>query len=304
MTCQFSYKGVSVEDCINLCNEETNNLCGSYCENKCKNCQDITKCPWILNTTTLSPTTTTGSPIYNKNAMDELLNRIMNYSRTSDMLLETPNNLSEDLGSITQINDDATKRNIIYMYLTGMYNINTQILSDNYDENKNSMSNYNKKKHIINNNETDIKLLIEELKVKDREYKINLGNYTRMVFETQSLKYLLFMVLVLFVVPLLYLMGLLPKLFAVIIYLILLAISIGFIMYRIHLHSKGRDSIFYNKYNFDKPTNENILKSHIKQTLDPECKKDLNNDTDDFDPKDIDIGSISSWKNKLPSNNI
>ena len=65
MTCQFSYKGVSVEDCINLCNEETNNLCGSYCENKCKNCQDITKCPWILNTTTLSPTTTTGAPIYN-----------------------------------------------------------------------------------------------------------------------------------------------------------------------------------------------------------------------------------------------
>jgi hypothetical protein len=86
----------------------------------------------------------------------------MNYSRTSDMLLETPNNLSEDLGNITQINDDATKRNIIYTYLTGMYNINTQILSDNYDENKNSMSNFNKKKHIINNNEKDIKLLQEQ----------------------------------------------------------------------------------------------------------------------------------------------
>ena len=57
---------------------------------------------------------------------------------------------------------------------------------------------------------------------------------------------------------------------------------------------------FYNKYNFDKPTNENILKSHIKQTLDPKCKKDLNDDKDDFNPKDIDIGSISSWKNKTP----
>ena len=36
MTCSFSYKGISKEDCVNLCNDETNHLCTTYCSNKCK----------------------------------------------------------------------------------------------------------------------------------------------------------------------------------------------------------------------------------------------------------------------------
>ena len=32
-------------------------------------------------------------------------------------------------------------------------------------------------------------------------------------------------------------------------------------------------SVFFITNTTDKPTNENILKSHIKQTLDPKCKK-------------------------------
>ena len=70
----------------------------------------------LLNTTTDGTFHNNGAPIYNKNATDELINRINEYS---ELLIcwQTPNNLDEELSSFNQPNDDATKRNIIYTYL-------------------------------------------------------------------------------------------------------------------------------------------------------------------------------------------
>ena len=307
MTCQFTQKGMSVEDCINLCNSETDNLCSSFCEDKCRNCQDPMKCPWLLNTTTPSPTnrtTTTSSPIYSgsRTEFNAFVDRLQEYARTSDMLIDSGNNLSETLPQLNQINDDKMKRDIIITYLMGMYDINTNILADNYEMAKRGENSITRKKNIINNNKKAIKELLESLKVKEREYKMNLGRFERLNYDTELMKHLLWFCIAMFIVPLLYLANLLPKIFAVIVWLLLLGIFIGFTLYKRHNNNLGRDSIFYGQYNFDKPTNENILKSRLKQQLDPKCKADLDTAEDDFDPSKIDIGDVSAWKNKTPNN--
>tara|TARA_E500000178_G_scaffold295390_1_gene301167 strand:- start:1380 stop:2291 length:912 start_codon:yes stop_codon:yes gene_type:complete len=302
MTCEFSYKGISLEDCVNLCNEETDNLCTTYCSNKCANCNDASKCPWLV-TTTLAPTnspTTLGPRLYDSSKMNAIVDRLLDYSRVSDMMLDDSSRMNESLNQLRNVRDDSRKRDIVYKYLMEMYDVNTNLLAENYEDNKVSLNNYRKKRNIIANNKETLKELDEKLIVKDREFKINLGKYNKLVFETRTLKFLMFVILTLFVIPLLYLGDVLPKIFSVLIYLVLIGCAIAYAMYTIKMEQKRRDTIFYQKYNFNKPTRENILKSQLKQALDPKCSQDLNTEDDDFNPNDIDIGSVSSWKNQVP----
>ena len=302
MTCEFSYKGISLEDCINLCNDETDNLCTTYCSNKCNKCNDPSKCPWLITTTTfpIKEPTTIGPKLYDSSKINTIVDRMLDYSRTSDMLLDDSSKISETLSKIKNVNDDSKKRDLIYKYLIEMYDVNTNLLAENYEDNKVSINNYRKKRNIIANNKVRLKELDEKLIIRDREFKINLGKYNKLVFETRTLKFLMFVILTLFVIPIMYLGGILPKIFSVLIYLVLIGCAIAYAMYTIKMEQKRRDSIFYQKYNFNKPTRENILKSQLKQALDPKCSQDLNTEDDDFDPNDIDIGSVSSWKNGVP----
>ena len=302
MTCEFSYKGISLEDCVNLCNDETDNLCTTYCSNKCTNCNDPYKCPWLVTTTSLpSVDQPTMSPRTNSSRkIDVIVDRMLDYSRISDMLLDDSSRMNETLNQIKNLNNDTKKRELVYKYLMEMYDVNTNLLADNYEDNKVSINNYRKKRNIIANNKESLKELEEKLIVKDREFKINLGKYNKLVFETRTLKFLMFVILTLFVIPIMYLGGVLPKIFSVLIYLVLIGCAIAYAMYTIKMEQKRRDTIFYQKYNFNKPTRENILKSQLKQALDPQCSQDLNTEDDDFNPDDIDIGSVSSWKNQVP----
>jgi hypothetical protein len=126
---------------------------------------------------------------------------------------------------------------------------------------------------------------------------MNLGLYNRLAYDTELMKHLMWFCIVLFVVPLLYLANLLPKIFAVVMWLLLLGSFIGYLLYKRQLNNQGRDSLFYNEYNFAKPTNENILASRLKQQLDPSCQANLESANDEIDPSKVDIGDISQWKN-------
>ena len=301
MTCSFSYKGISKEDCVNLCNDETNNLCTTYCSNKCNNCQDQSKCAWLLNTTVSPPKSTTPpKKLYNSSKMNDLVDRVVQYSGVSDMLLDDESQMGDELKKLEKIKDDAQKRDIIYNYLMEMYTVNTKLLNKNFKENKQISEDLDGKQDKIKEDRETIKIQQSTLKAKEREFKINLGKYNKIVFETQTIKFVMFMTLLLFIIPLLYLGNILPKIVAVIIYLILVGCILGLGIYRIKREEQRRDTIFYQKYNFEKPTRENVLKSYLDQKLDPKCKSDLNTDEDDFNPNNIDIGSVSSWKNGIP----
>ena len=119
-----------------------------------------------------------------------------------------------------------------------------------------------------------------------------------MVFETKILQYLFFYCIILLIVPLLYLFGVFNKISAVLTWLILLFSGISYAMYKVYDNRKNRDEIFYNEYNFNKPTRENILKSRLDQELNEKCEEPKT-DEDDFDPKSIDL-DVSQWKNKIP----
>ena len=301
MTCSFSYKGISKEDCVNLCNDETNHLCTTYCSNKCNNCQDQSKCSWLLNTTVSPPKPTTPpKKLYNSSKMNDLVDRVVQYSGVSDMLLDDDSQMGDELKKLEKIKDDAQKRDIIYNYLMEMYTVNTKLLNKNFKENKQISEDLDGKQDKIKEDRETIKIQQSTLKAKEREFKINLGKYNKIVFETQTIKFVMFMTLLLFIIPLLYLGNILPKIVAVIIYLILVGCILGLGIYRIKREEQRRDTIFYQKYNFEKPTRENVLKSYLDQKLDPKCKSDLNTDEDDFNPNNIDIGSVSSWKNGIP----
>ena len=47
--CNFDAQGSTIENCIDMCNEQTENLCFDYCDEKCKSCNDNSKCSWLNN---------------------------------------------------------------------------------------------------------------------------------------------------------------------------------------------------------------------------------------------------------------
>jgi len=232
--------------------------------------------------------------------MNDLVDRVVQYSGVSDMLLDDESQMGDELKKLEKIKDDAQKRDIIYNYLMEMYTVNTKLLNKNFKENKQISEDLDGKQDKIKEDRETIKIQQSTLKAKEREFKINLGKYNKIVFETQTIKFVMFMTLLLFIIPLLYLGNILPKIVAVIIYLILVGCILGLGIYRIKREEQRRDTIFYQKYNFEKPTRENVLKSYLDQKLDPKCKSDLNTEEDDFNPNNIDIGSVSSWKNGIP----
>ena len=181
-----------------------------------------------------------------------------------------------------------------------MYNISTQIIKKNYSHIALDKDTINTKKNIINGNKQKIKQLEALLKKKERQYKINMGQYNLMVYETKMLQYLFFYAIILLVVPLLYLFEILDKLVAVIGWLLLVTAGIILFLYKLYTNKQNRDKIFYDQYNFGKPTRENILRSRLTQELNEKCEKEPKNDDDDFDPVKVDIGNINKWKNKVP----
>lgn len=294
-SCSFSPRGNNLENCIQMCNEETNGLCQDYCSNSCSNCSDKRSCLW-LNTTTTKPTTT-GSPMYNQNQLDALISRMTEYNRFSNMLLDVEDEETNDMiEQLQTIKDHKTRRDIIFNYLISMYDLNTELLLEGYEETKKSGSNVSDKNKAIAKNKRISKELKEELKKKDRQYKLNMGAYNKMIFETQTLQYLFYYVALLLAIPLIYLMELVPKMLAFVVWLVLIALGFSYGMYRVASNNKNRDEMFYDKYNFNKPTNENLLRSALDQKLNPVCQTPLDADKNDFEPQEVDM-DVSAYMN-------
>ena len=74
----------------------------------------------------------------------------------------------------------------------------------------------------------------------------------------------------------------LDKLVAVIGWLLLVTAGIMLFLYKLYTNKQNRDKIFYDQYNFGKPTRENILRSRLTQELNEKCEKEPKNDDDDY----------------------
>jgi len=295
-TCSFSLKGSSLQNCVNTCNTETDNLCSGYCDDTCGACGS--NCPWKQQQQQQQPSTTKTSAKAST-CFNSLITRLKNYSVLADKILKTNNNLSDSLENLSTITDEQVKKDIIYEYLTSMYELSTNLIASNFSSIKLDKEDIVAKKNLIGKNKESLRELMEILKTKERQYKINMGKYNLMVYETRMFQYLFFYAIVLLIIPLLYLFGALNQMVAVFGWLMLVTAGIIYTIYKIKTNKNGRDQIFYSEFNFNKPTRENILRSRLKQELSPQCKKEPNTDEDDFDPKSADIGDITKWKNKI-----
>jgi hypothetical protein len=287
-TCSFSLKGSSLPECIDICNNETEDLCTSYCEDTCKQGFPISQ-----NTTTTKPIQESST------CFNDLIQRIKNYSVLADKILENQNNISNSLDALSNVSDNEVKKDIIYNYLTSMYELSTDVISTNFESIKYDKTDIIAKKNLINKNKDSLRILLEILKTKERQYKMNMGKYNMMVYETRSLQYLFFYCIVLLLIPLLYLFGALNQIFAIIGWLMLVTIGIIYTLYKIKSNKVNRDQLFYSDFNFDKPTREAILRSRLDQGLDEQCDSKPKTADNEFEADDVDIGNISKWKNKV-----
>ena len=55
-----------------------------------------------------------------------------------------------------------------------------------------------------------------------------MGAYNKMIFETQTLHYLFYFVALLLAIPLIYLMDLMPKMFAFVLWLVCVALGVSY----------------------------------------------------------------------------
>jgi hypothetical protein len=286
-TCSFSLKGSSLQNCVDICNNETENLCSGYCDDICK--QGYTA---VAATTTAKP--------QSSKCFNDLITRIKQYSVSADKVLKNKNNnISGSLDALATVSDNEVKRDIIYKYLIGMYELSTAVISTNFESIKYDKNDIIAKKNLINKNKESLRTLLEILKTKERQYKLNMGKYNLMVYETRMLQYLFFYCIVLLIIPLLYLFGALNQVVAIIGWLLLVTIGIIYTLYKIKSNKVGRDQLFYSDFNFDKPSREAILRSRLNQGLDEQCDAKPKTADDEFVASDVDIGDITQWKNKV-----
>ena len=280
--CDFVPKGLNIQECIDACNNETEDLCSEHCMISCKNCTNEAECKWLQSTTSSTPT------IKSSTCFNNMSVKIMEYSKIADRILNN-NNHSDSLKNLDLIKDDNKKKEIIWMYLTNMYMISTDLIKHNYTNIKLDKKNIIVKKNLINKNKKLIEKLKEIVETKNRQYKINMGKYRKMLYETKLLQYLFFYIVILLVIPLLYLFGILNKLISVLSWITLVFIGLVVTIYKFS-NRNNRDNLFYNQLQFEKPSHKNLVKNKYRNQLSED-----NNDLD-FDPSTIDIGDISKWK--------
>ena len=219
-------------------------------------------------------------------------------------LLELNNDPEFDITKLELENNMSNMQTKIFNLLKNFYENNTLTTIDKYRERESSTSEHkqvvkqlNEKKDIVES----LKALNETTK---REIEISMYKTNKLKDTNKVLMIVLIVVGVLIVFPLLSKLGVLPMTLGIGIWILALVGLLGFMTYKLYFTEMNRDQLEYAKYNFNKPTDEEIAKSRaIAQMSDKDkarCQA-FSELEDELDIPNIEL-DIGQYQSKVPTN--
>jgi hypothetical protein len=203
-----------------------------------------------------------------------------------------------ELDKLEKVKDLAALRGILWSVLTSVYTYNSELLDSQLEEMEN-IENEIKEQKKIAQRDKDIMNKLKGLNLTNKR-KVTIENYTFEKTDNQVsfFKGVLIVLAVLFILPILRLLKIIGKGLALTLFGITIVVLALYGVYELYYKSLNRDEYDFNKYNFGKPSDEQIMASRVNSR---KSSGDLQRcaDLQEVEGEDIDLDSLVIPQDKL-----
>jgi len=212
-----------------------------------------------------------------------------------------------DFANLLCIEDPDKKREFLWQYLINIYNEHTDKLDKYYRIIEKNDELVKAQKDDVIKVETVLTNLENVNSTKKRKIEISINDYNNTIYQLHFLKVSVVVLGILVIIPLLKYMRLITPGLAVSVYFGSVLVLAIYGVYKLYYQSLNRDDNDFNKFNFSKPNNNEILRSRLVGKMSERSKmrcqaiKEL--EENDYDPSSIAISDakMSKWKNETCS---
>ena len=172
-----------------------------------------------------------------------------------------------ELDKLAEIKDPVAMRNILWSLITSVYKYNSQVLDSNMEEMERAEELIEEQRKSAQHDET-IMNEINGLNLTNKR-KINIENFAfeKTMYQLSFLKKVLIALGVLILLPILRIVGVIGKGLALTIYFVVLVVLILYGVYQLYYKSLNRDENDFNKFNFGKPDEKQVLMSRLNSRM-------------------------------------
>ena len=233
----------------------------------------------------------------------DLYRPIFNRFNTMVASLENPDVVPVDANFDELAQADVNERELgsrLWSSIKNLYEVSSLHTRSNFVDKKNLEKVLNQQKEKLDSDSVAISDLSELNSTSKRHIEINMNKYRKMEYQMSVLKYILFAVMALLIIPILTFMKVFDKKLGMGILaflLVIIAIASYFFLY---VKNVGRDNNDFKEFNFAKPTDEQVARSKMLSEMSNRDKarcQALAELEDDFDPASLNI-DISQYRSQ------
>ena len=196
-----------------------------------------------------------------------------------------------DFSSISSSGENAVSRNMWNM-LTNMYDVGTMNSKSNYVDSQRLGNVLKSQEQIISDDGEFLNNLQRMDSTMKRQIEIDLYDYRKMESHVTIFKHIVIAVAIALIIPALVKFKIIERNIGMVIWGILMVIVLIYAIFMIYVKDGNRDDIDFNKFNFVKPTDEEIARSRLANAMSNSEKSKcqaLAEMEDDFDPASVNI---------------
>ena len=203
--------------------------------------------------------------------------------------------------------DEHKKREFLWQYLINIYNEHTGKLEKYYRVIEKNDEIVKAQKDDIIKVETVLTNLENVNSTKKRKIEISINDYNNTIYQLHFLKVSVVVLGVLVIIPLLKYMRFITPGLAVSVYFGSVLVLAVYGVYKLYYQNLNRDDNDFNKFNFSKPNNNEILRSRLVGKMSERSKmrcqaiKELEENDYDKDSIAISNNMMKKWKNETCS---
>ena len=256
----FNNENCRVTDCNSVCNLE-------YCENGEDTCE--------------------------AHAIVDLYKTVFNKYKAHHNSIENPEiqKMDMDFSSITGTGENGVSRNLWNM-LTSMYDIGTLDSKSNYVDLQRLGNLLKSQEMIIDQDGILLNSLQRMDSTKKRQVEMNIYERRKVEYQVNVFKYIVIAIGVALLFPALVKFNVLDKNTGMVIWGLFMIVVLIYAVFMLYVKNLNRDDIDFNKYNFVKPTDEEVARSRLANAMSDKDKAKCNalaEIEDDFDPASVNI---------------
>ena len=223
-------------------------------------------------------------------------NRLVRSLENSDV---NPVNVDFDVLAKSNVNERELGSSL-WNSVKNLYELNSLHTRSNFVDKKNLEELVNQQNEKLDTHRVTITDLSELNSTAKRHIEINMNKYRKMEYQLSVLKYILFAIMALVLIPILTFLKILDKKIGMVVIVFLLIVIAIVSYFFLFVKNVDRDNNDFKEFNFYKPTDEQVARSKMLSEMSKRDKarcQALSELEDDFDPASLNI-DISQYRSR------